>query len=156
LTLDSSITIRAATRADIPALLAIEQQTPTSAHWSENQYDSCFCGEHSRRVVQVAESNPSGGIVGFLIAHHIPPEWELENIAIAQTVQRNGLGKQLLSALIHEAKQTQSEALFLEVRESNAAARAFYEKTGFRRIGLRKSYYSNPQENAIRYRLALR
>jgi len=45
--------------------------------------------------------------------------------------------------------------VFLEVRESNQPARAFYLRQGFEESGRRKFYYANPQEDAILYRLAL-
>jgi hypothetical protein len=61
----------------------------------------------------------------------------------------------ILDALLASARKTNSEAVFLEVRESNEAARLFYEKSGFIQSGRRKSYYSNPLEDAVLYRLAL-
>jgi ribosomal-protein-alanine N-acetyltransferase len=42
--------------------------------------------------------------------------------------------------------------VFLEVRESNAAARALYANAGFEQTSRRKSYYANPLEDAILYR----
>jgi ribosomal-protein-alanine N-acetyltransferase len=45
--------------------------------------------------------------------------------------------------------------VFLEVRESNAAARCFYEKAGFVQTGRRKSYYTDPAEDAVLYRYDL-
>ena len=156
MTSNPTIAIRTATAADIPALLALERQLPTSAHWSESHYASFFLPESSCRLLLVAESNRSAEILGFLVAHHIPPEWELENIAITQASQRTGLGNQLFSALLREATHSNSDAVFLEVRESNVAARGFYEKAGFHEMGRRKSYYTNPQEDAIVYRFKLR
>lgn len=95
-------------------------------------------------------------ILGFLVAQHIAPDWELENMVVTPELQRAGIGHRLLVALIETAKQTSSEAVFLEVRESNVAARGLYENCGFRQTGRRKSYYSNPLEDAILYRLDLR
>ena len=68
--------------------------------------------------------------------------------------RRKGLGQQLLDALLAAARET-SSSVFLEVRESNGAARSLYEKAGFQQTGLRKSYYKDPAENAILYRLRL-
>jgi [ribosomal protein S18]-alanine N-acetyltransferase len=58
--------------------------------------------------------------------------------------------------LLLAARETNSESVFLEVRESNHEARAFYEKVGFKLDGRRKSYYSNPPEAATLYRMAVR
>ena len=108
------------------------------------------------RLVLVAERAVSSNtveIAGFLVALHLGPEWELENIAVTPEARRSGLGMQLLTALLTRAKETNSQKVFLEVRESNAAARALYEKAGFRQTGRRKGYYSDPAEDAILYGL---
>ena len=156
MTPDPTITVRAGIQADIPAVLAIELQTPASAHWSEHQYRSLLSGGTPLRLLLVAETTSSREIIGFLVACHIPPDWELENVAVAPNSQRQGIANRLLAALLNEIKEEKGEAVFLEVRESNAPARAFYERAGFRQTGRRKSYYSNPQEDAILYRLTLR
>jgi [ribosomal protein S18]-alanine N-acetyltransferase len=85
----------------------------------------------------------------------LPPDWELENIAIAPQERRKGLGKYLLEALLAAARRSNSVGVFLEVRESNTAARSFYQKAGFEQTGRRRSYYANPVEDAVLYRLTL-
>ncbi len=70
---------------------------------------------------------------------------------MATTARRKGLGKRLLQALLDAARETKS-SVFLEVRESNAAARALYENAGFEQTGRRPSYYTSPLEDAILYR----
>lgn len=150
------MTIRPATLADIPSLIALERRCAGGSHWSEEQYRQAFAAGGGRLVL-VAEAISSGNIIGFagfLVALHVAPEWELENIAIAPECRRTGWGMKLLSALLAQARETNSQSVFLEVRESNAAARALYEKTGFRQTGRRKGYYSDPEEDAILYTLA--
>ena len=133
-------------------ILALQRQSPTSAQWTETQYRDFASPAGPQRLMLAAESATSG-LLGLLVAHHIGAEWELENIIVAPNSRRAGIGRRLLSALIERAKQSQSETVFLEVRESNVAARALYVKCGFRQTGRRKSYYSNPLEDAILYRL---
>ena len=144
-------------------MIALERATPNAAHWSEEQYRALFsAGKREwQEVVLVAEGRlerasaegHSGETrLGFLAARRVGPEWELENIVVAASARRMGLGKRLLDALRAEAYKTNSAAVFLEVRESNAAARALYGKAGFRESGRRKSYYKNPLEDAILYR----
>jgi len=58
----------------------------------------------------------------------------------------------LLGTLMATARETHSDSVFLEVRESNTVARRLYEKAGFQETGRRKSYYTNPTEDAILYR----
>jgi len=147
------VTVRRATLADIPSLMHLDRQSPTAAHWTEAQYRQAFQGEGPDRLLLVAES--SLDILGFLVACHVAPEWELENIVVAPTSRRKGLGKRLLDALLAAARETNSRAVFLEVRESNATARTLYEEAGFNLTGRRKSYYANPVEDAVLYRLTL-
>jgi ribosomal-protein-alanine N-acetyltransferase len=90
-------------------------------------------------------------VVGFLIALHAGQEWELENIVVAEEFRGKGVGKQLMHKLFTEAQEANSNSVFLEVRESNASARRFYEKLGFQETGRRKAYYPNPTEDAILY-----
>ena len=66
--------------------------------------------------------------------------------------QREGIGRRLLEELMSRARETGADALFLEVRESNTAARSLYEQVGFEPTGRRKSYYKEPQEDGILYR----
>jgi ribosomal-protein-alanine N-acetyltransferase len=151
--------IRPATSADIPGIIRLERQSATAGHWTEEQYRQAFHRGGPPRlllVVEASSSRPKSGaegpsLLGFLIAHHLAPEWELENLVVAPTARRKGLGKRLLEALLDAAHETKS-SVFLEVRESNAAARALYENAGFEQTGRRKSYYTSPLEDAILYR----
>ena len=95
-------------------------------------------------------------MAGFLVAQHVASEWELENIVVSKTERQKGIGKLLLDALLASAREVNSAAVSLEVRESNRAARFLYEKIGFQQAGRRKNYYANPREDAILYRLTLR
>ena len=63
--------------------------------------------------------------------------------------RKAGLGQKLLEAGIQEAAAKGVERILLEVRQSNKAAIRLYEKNGFQTIGLRKSYYTKPVEDAI-------
>ena len=103
------------------------------------------------RQVLVAEHGENSSILGFLIAQQIGPECELENIVVDPTMQGKGIGTLLLNELLVRTKQANSDEVFLEVRESNKAARGLYQKLGFMETGRRKSYYNNPLEDAILY-----
>jgi [ribosomal protein S18]-alanine N-acetyltransferase len=156
------VIVRAAKPADLQSLIDLERAAPTTAHWTERQYTQLFETAENipeRLVLVVAPSdqiadqiNTEPQILGFLVARHVASEWELENIVIASHAQRKGLGSQLLQALLDHAKRAKADSIFLEVRESNAPARALYETTGFQQTGRRRSYYSNPSEDAILYR----
>ncbi len=147
--------IRTGTPDDIPFLLQLERDSTTAAHWTLQQYTDLFQdGAGARRLVLLVERE--GVPLGFLVAHHIASEWELENIVVSSTERRKGFGAHLMCALMDTARESCSESIFLEVRESNYPAQRFYEKTGFRQAGVRKGYYRDSPENAILYRLEVR
>ena len=142
--------IRPATPADLPALRSIEAHTAFAAHWSEQDYQRLFSPEPPRQALVIEDSSPQG----FLIARQIGPEWEIENIVVADTAQRQGLGSMLLAHFLDLVRQQKAESVFLEVRASNAAARALYRKHGFTETGRRRSYYQHPTEDAILHRFS--
>lgn len=76
-------------------------------------------------------------------------EAEILNIAIAPSGRRKGHGALLLAAAEQDARSHGARKLFLEVRESNSSAIAFYEAFGFVRAGLRPNYYQQPAEAAV-------
>jgi tRNA threonylcarbamoyladenosine biosynthesis protein TsaB len=143
----ADLKIRSAAPADIPALMALEKQASAGAHWSSAQYQTAFSGESPPRVALVLEEK--AGMRGFLIARALGNEWEIENIVIAGSARRRGLGTKLLGEFLKIARSRGAKAVFLEVRESNLAARRLYEKLRFMENGRRKLYYREPDEDAI-------
>jgi [ribosomal protein S18]-alanine N-acetyltransferase len=147
----------------------LERQSPSAGHWSRDQYEALLAApsgqQRSERIALLAEnddgaqpegvSHATSGLLAFLIAHRIDAEWELENIVVAETARRQGVATRLFGEFVAHARAEQGSAVFLEVRESNQSARALYRKAGFTETGLRKSYYSNPPEDAILCRLSL-
>jgi ribosomal-protein-alanine N-acetyltransferase len=150
-TLNPDLHIRAATLADVSSILALQDQAPTAAHWSEAQYMALFATEAMPRIALVIEEAKT--FHGFIVARAAVVEWEIENVVIASPARKRGLGSQLLSQLLDIAKARNAQSVFLEVRESNSAARGLYEKAGFVETGRRPSYYSSPPEDAILYQL---
>jgi [ribosomal protein S18]-alanine N-acetyltransferase len=160
------VRIRRATPTDIPLMVELERENPTSANWSHEHYESLFgIPELSKYFVLVAEdpsesrsvtvSAPTSPIVAYLAAHCLDSDWELQYIAVAKESRRRGVGTYLLNEFISLVRATSGSRIFLEVRESNQSARAFYRKAGFEETGSRKSYYSDPSEDAILCRLRL-
>ena len=158
--------IRRASAADIPVIMALERRISDSAHWSPREYEQIFYEqisqtsghEQPKRVAWIAEADSptrredlteSTAVAGFLVAHEIGSEWELENLGVAPEARRQGIAGRLLSEFIAHARHEHGSAIILEVRESNGAARALYIKFGFVETGVRRGYYSDPPESAI-------
>src|SRR5450755_4542028 len=94
-----------------------------------------------------------GMVVGFLLAWSVADELHLLELASHPEHRRQGFGRALLDALIVHARQHRKRLLLLEVRRSNLAAIALYESSGFRRTGVRRSYYSDTGEDALEMRI---
>jgi [ribosomal protein S18]-alanine N-acetyltransferase len=148
-----TLSVRAATVADLAAIMELEKRAATAAHWSAAQYEAMFRASDPERVALILEEEAE--LQGFVIARVVAEEWEIENIAVADSERRRGLGTRLLGELLDLARARGAVAVFLEVRESNRAARALYEKWAFVESGSRRGYYADPQEDAILYRLDL-
>ena len=153
--------IRSATPADILAMMRLANNSPTAAHWTRQQYEAAFAADAPRRAIWVIENDPEEGgrgseatLPGFLMALEVAGEWEIENIVVEERRKRQRLATRLLVEL-QEVARAERAAIFLEVRESNHTARAFYESRGFSHTGRRPRYYADPSEDAITYRLQL-
>ena len=137
------MTLRDAGIDDIPYLLEIAAAEPNAPHWARQAYLDLL--PHSR--IRLAEAHAE--ILGFYVARRtFETEWELETIVVAPHNRRQGIANILISDLLSAPDM---EIIHLEVRASNHAARALYEKHGFRATGTRPRYYSNPVEDGVLY-----
>ncbi len=87
-------------------------------------------------------------IAGYLVYSKYD-EVELYKIAVLPKYRRQGLATDIMTLLLRVAGASKVRRIILEVRESNAPAIALYEKFGFKTDGVRKNYYTNPNENGI-------
>lgn len=143
------VAIRSATLDDVPAILAMEKKTTGAAHWTFDQYIKLVASG----IVLLAEE--TGQLRGFLCAHPVAGDWEIENIAVAADFLRRGIAGELMHELIRRAQRQSASAILLEVRESNLPARSLYNKNGFDEVGRRQAYYRDPVEDSILYAFRL-
>ncbi len=83
--------------------------------------------------------------VGFVLARLAAGEGEILTVAVARAHRRQGLGWQLMDAVLRELHAQRAEALFLEVDETNAPAIGLYRRLGFRQVGHRPNYYRSTE-----------
>lgn len=76
-------------------------------------------------------------------------EVHVMNLAVAPEDRRRGLARWLLAFALRSAARAGARRALLEVREGNRAALGLYESLGFRRVGVRRGYYRQPEEDAI-------
>jgi [ribosomal protein S18]-alanine N-acetyltransferase len=142
--------IRRMDEADLDAITGIAEALAEAPHWPRQFYVEALNAESAReRIALVVSDGQRGELVGFAVAGLVPPEAELETIAVAAHLQRCGIGRQLLGALASELRKAGIRDLLLEVRSSNAPAQALYRSMGFHEAGRRARYYTDPQEDAV-------
>ena len=140
--------IEAANPSHLPEILRIEGVS-FSDPWSALAFESCM----SDPMVLCRVMPGGSGLLGFAVLQIVVPEAELQNIAVDPTLRGRGLGRYLLCGLIEEGREQGVEVFHLEVRASNLAAISLYQSLGFRPVGLRRKYYDNPSEDALRMTL---
>lgn len=127
------MTIRPARAEDREAIAAIQSVSPEAARWDPAGYD-----------VEVAEV--AGRVVGFLVTRALgDAEFEILNLAVAPPQRRAGIARALVRWLCERVRGD----VFLEVRESNLAARKLYQSLQFQEVSRRPDYYDYPSETGI-------
>ncbi len=103
----------------------------------------------------VVRAGDTRKIIAQVFMRLMVDELHLLNLGVHPAWRRRGLGTRLIRHVLSTAKAKEAERVILEVRDTNHAAQALYQKTGFRRIGLRKNYYRKPKENALLFQYDL-
>lgn len=138
------IRIRRMTPADLPRVMEIERASFTMP-WTEATFRGLLRRKDAAAVVAEAE----GEMVGHAIFWAVLREGELGDIAVAPDWRGRGIGTMLLYEIFRQARQHGVRELYLEVRASNEAAQRLYRRHGFRHVGRRSGYYSQPREDAV-------
>ena len=136
--------IRPANEADLPSLASLESSL-FSVPWSQTALAGHLSADHTLSLLLFEGDDP----VGYLLAGFTPPEGELYRIAVLPDRRRRGYGRRLLDAFLEAAKAKGASDLWLEVRESNAAAISLYRAAGFALSARRDRYYRDPTEAAL-------
>lgn len=132
-------------------LVAVEVEKEPAAADPQASERSAGWRETLRRLLGgEAEPPPTRDrILGFVGLWLMVDEAHIVTIAVREARRRRGIGEMLLIAALEVAMESGQESLTLEVRRSNEAALALYDKYGFVRIGVRSRYYSDNHEDAI-------
>ena len=152
------IMITRMTEHDLLEVVEIEETSGLS-RWGWAAYYAELQGTN-RDLMLIARIAPAPiiehqRIAGYIVARESAGELHINNVAVRDQYRRRGVGIALLGRIMDTAKRLKVHVAFLEVRSGNQAARALYEKIGFRAIARRPDYYSDPQEDAVVMSLTL-
>jgi len=119
----------------------------------------CFSVPWSREALLDELDNPyahyvvccdkAGNVVGYIGSRIVLDEADITNVAVRTQYRRQGIGFDLVTAMLGLMKMGGVRSVLLEVRESNLPAQKCYERAGFTVVGRRKNYYELPKEDAL-------
>ncbi|MCB2184479.1 MAG: ribosomal protein S18-alanine N-acetyltransferase [Desulfobulbaceae bacterium] len=138
------------TEADLPDVVRGEYEKPA---WTRAQFEGEL--HHPQGWQFIAHSRKTGQFAGYLCGRSVADESEIIKIAVVPDCRRQGVARQLLQAAVRHMQCSGVTRCFLEVRQSNVAARKLYEKNLFHQSGVRRKYYSEPLEDALIFKLDL-
>ena len=113
--------------------------------WSKEQIKESFQNKNNLAIGTFNQDE----LIGYCFMLIAQTEAEILNIATDINFQRKGLGETLLKECFERLKSHKVKNLFLEVRQSNHAAKNLYSKMGFKTIGIRKNYYSDNEDASM-------
>ena len=155
---EETFRIRPVDSSHIGDLIRIAEETNLSP-WSAQSY---LDEMKNPDAVLLRLESPDNRTVGFVVGRIIlggliaaQTDAAIYNIAVIEPLQHRGLGQKLLGAFLDRCRSRSVVHVWLEVRESNAVAIRFYERTGFEIVQTRNNFYTDPSEHALLLRLVL-
>ena len=142
----NGVSVNRATAADVAEVTSLEREC-----YGDPWPASAFAAlpNNARVYFAVARVGARPRVAGYVVAWYVADEGELANLAVAPGDRGCGIGTVLLDAMLADAEARGTAQVYLEVRESNAAARQLYAAREFEEVGRRRQYYRNPKEDAL-------
>ncbi|WP_113927133.1 ribosomal protein S18-alanine N-acetyltransferase [Bacillus sp. P14.5] len=141
----SDYTIRLMSVEDLEDIMEVERESFTIP-WTRDAFQNEIETNHFATYIVLEDK---GRVIGYCGVWIIVDEAHITNIAVLPSYRGQGLGDKLLKSMIEIAKEMGARTMTLEVRVSNSPAQSLYRKFGFMDGGIRKSYYSDNQEDAL-------
>ena len=129
---------------DLVSVRKLLSSIPEVAQWPADDF---LLAPQKNFSLRVAEED--GSVCGLVVFRIMADEAEILNLAVDSSQRRRGTGSRLILDVIAASNSAGVRKIFLEVRESNGAARNFYARMGFTEAGRRRQYYRQPVEDAL-------
>ena len=153
----SDFDVRPFQTRDLDDVLAIEQES-FSEPWTRGMFEAELQGNPFGRFLgafcpgEVASAKP---LLGYICYWVVFEELRLMNLAVRPDCRCQGVASHLVRHAIEEGTAQGTTRALLEVRAGNRGGQQLYQALGFRQYGCRRSYYTNPNEDAILMQLLL-
>jgi ribosomal-protein-alanine N-acetyltransferase len=154
----TEVRLRPLRNADFDRVLELERQLFGRGAWTYGMLADELAGLGRWYIVAEPERRDRAGdqpVVGYAGLWFDGDVTQVMTIGVDPVVQRHGVGRQLLTALIERSRKVKAEAVLLEVRVDNAPAIEMYRDFGFEILGVRKRYYQPEDVDAYTMRLDL-
>src|SRR5437899_2501269 len=135
-------------RDDLATVLDIERRS-FAQPWSRAFFEKELATPFARLVVAVEEAVPRSQVISYTCRWRVTDEVHLLNVAVHPERRGLGYGRELVGAVVEEARGCAARVVFLEVRAGNVIARRLYRQLGFRDLGVRRSYYGAGQDAIV-------
>ena len=120
----------------------------------------CFsepCGEDAMKYLYTSPNayavacvnTGDGSLAAYGGAEYVLDEAEILNVATRRDMRRRGCAEAVMRKLENDLSLRGVRRIFLDVRESNEAAKSLYRKLGYTEEGIRRHFYRFPAENAV-------
>jgi ribosomal-protein-alanine N-acetyltransferase len=116
--------------------------------WTREEFQCCL---HEQNCIGLVADN-GNQVVGFIIYDPQNTELHVVNVAVAPNMRRQGIGKLLMSRLVHALYYTNRAAITLEVRETNVPAQLFFQSNGFKETHILRNHYEDTGEDGYHMR----
>ena len=136
--------IRRMLPAEVGVVARLFTEAAEAAHWSAPDL-----AQLQASGIRIWVDTQENDLAGAVAAREAAGEAEILNLAVAPAWRRRGIGRRLMETVLEWTVSAGVRRVFLEVRESNGGARAFYLRLGFAEAGRRRGYYQHPAEDAL-------
>lgn len=144
-TAELTIVLRPMQLADLPQVAAIEAQSHLEP-WTQQAFRAEL---ETSLVAQPFVALRNEEIIGYIVPWFVADELQIANITVKESFRQLGVGRVMLMHVLEIAGKRDCRIAYLEVRDSNVAARGLYESLGFVLEGVRPKYYGRAQEDAV-------
>ena len=135
------------TNAHIDELMPYEKAMFGTEAWTRSGYRSELADTAYRHYLAAEDAN--GRLLGWAGVMVVADVAQILTVGVIPEVRRQGIGQQLLDALLAEARRREASAVFLEVRVDNEAAQELYRRNGFTTLRVRRGYYDHGRVDAV-------
>lgn len=139
-----NIEIMTMQKGHISKVTEIERES-FSVPWSEQAFADALKMENVLFYIAAVH----GEVAGYCGIYFAADEGEITNVAVTAAYRRHKIAERLLRKTMAKAREKGAERVFLEVRSRNEPAIRLYQKSGFRQIGMRRNYYTAPDDDAL-------